>query len=1310
MPRCPVCSRRLRGGATCPGDGGIAAEERARDAGRAPRIPGFDIAEVLGAGGAGAVWGASGPTGAAAIKVAHGAGEMWRVRFAREAGALAALGPPHAPRLLGHDILADGRPWIAMERIRGASLAAELTALVAPPDRRYLLAVADAVLAAVEAIHRRGVVHRDLKPEDVFTRAVAGHRVATLADFGLATGAAVPAAIASGWAVGTLGYMAPEVLAGGAGDERADIYALGAILYELCALRPPFAGDAAALERAHLALRPPPPGLFAPIPRDLDALILACLAKEPDRRPPDAATLRRDLRASLDRAATPSTPPPAVSVAPFAADDTAPPHPPPPGDSAPALPASRDAAADPAIGPARSATAGDAAVRDRGLSAATAPAMGGATADRGFPAVRAPAIGSAPADRGIAAATAPPPGAPEAMDRGGAPAPLVDVGAPPRGAAIVASDGGELVALVWIEAGAGPARLAADLARTPGLLARQHGRTCLAVFAAARSDQPARAALSAAQRLLAAWGGRAAVHVDRVELRRRDGRPPAFHGESVDRPEAWLPSGPWNGLLLTRDLIDAIGDLAVVPAGPTGFFAAAGALTAPPPPLVGRAGVVAALEASARRSFTAHEPGLALLVGGPGIGKTRLLGEMAAAASRLGAACIAIDAADHSRRDALEGEALRERARPQPLMVLVDGAHLADDALLDSLEYATLGGAGLPIWILVAADGGALDQIRPRFGERAATSERLELEPLSDDSMRELAASLLLPADYLPAAVLDRLATLAGGNPGLLSELVRALKREGAIRPRPDRRSYELAIGAIERLPATAAGRWEASRALDALPLELAASARVAAAFGPVIDEDELDFVEDALERDGQGSFFAARVALAGLATRSLVVERGGGSWAFASPLVQDAIYLAMPAGERARIHGHALAYWRGREGGRALAAVARHANLAGARDEALAAATALAESAAAAHRAVEAERWYSVALMVVGDQAARMRALVGRGRARWRLDRGREALSDLAAARALARETGRPAELASILLDEAMVLDWYGDVELSAACVEEARPMVDGADDPGLSARLLVAGGRSLWRQERVNEGLELLSAGAAGATDVETRLIALLLSGVARCFVGLLDQADANFAEAENLARAHNDRLHLCAVHVNRIILSIAREDSACGARELRQAVQLARELGHPHVERNATHNLAELLHLECRDGEALPLAIRSFELQQRYVSQPGPEDALLLCRIAMAVGDRESAARHIAWVAAHAPASDAPPTYAVFARALELTHGGGAAAEWDAVVAAAGAAAMRPVEHLEILCLRASCEQGRGQNDAARATFAA
>ncbi len=1364
---------------------------------------------MVGVGGAGAVWAARGGGREAAVKVATASSDLWRARFASEANALAALGVPHAPRLFARDVLPDGRAWIAMERIAGASLTGALADMAAPPSLESARSLADAVLTAVDAAHGRALVHRDLKPENLFIRPAG---TATLIDFGLATvGPAAPIEPA-GWAMGTLGYMAPEVLAGGPGDARADVYALGAILYELFTLRPPFAGEAAELQRAHLTVRPPPPGLFATIPRALDELILACLAKDPERRPPDAVAVRGALAACTLGAAS------AQHGGDLATGATAEAH---SGADARSGGASATTRIDTRSGGAPASTRID--TRSGGASASTPGdprTTGGASAStpgdprttggdwastRGDPRTTG---GEWASTRGDPASTRgdtrtdgdpastrgdtrtdgnpastrgdtrtdgdpastrddPPPrrgdtrtdGAPAstredtpsrrgdthtdgdpastredtpsrrgdthtdgdpASTRDAAASTRVDTHtgddststrgapAPTRGAPASTRDAApepELVALAWLACDAGPARLAAEIARTPGVVVRQHGRTCLALFAAARSEQPARAALSAATRVLASLGGRAALHVDRADLRRRDGRPAAY-GEPIDSPEAWLPAEPWTGLLLTSALVNAIGDLAVVPAETPGFFAMAGALAAAPPPLVGRADVVAALAASARAGFAASRPGLSLLLGAPGSGKSRLLAEIAAAAGELGAAHILIDAAQAAER--LDGEALRERARKGPLAVLVDDAHLADDAFLDALEYATLGGADVPLWVLAAADGPALDQIRPRFGERAARTERLELEPVGDAAMRELAASLLFPADYLPAAVLDRLALLAGGNPGLLSELVRALKREGAVRPRPDRRSHELAVEAIERLPATAAGRWEASRALDALPAELAASARVAAAFGPVIDEGELDAVEDALERDGEGSFFDAGVALRALASRSMVVDRGGGSWAFASPLVQDAIYQAIPAAERGRIHEHALRYWRGRSGARALAAVARHAGRAGAHAEAVVAALSLAESATAASRYVEAERWYSVALLHVSDTATRVRALVGRGRVRYRLDRGPEALSDLAAGRALSVQLGDPVGVASILLDEAMVLDWCGDIEGAAACAERARPAVVAAGNPALSARLLVATGRSLWRDERPAEALQLLTEGAATARDVETRLIAQLLSGSALAWLGRLDEAEATFAEAEHLARTHDDRLHLCAVHSNRIIYWIAREDSERLADDLRRAVQLARELGHPHLERAATHNLAEILHLEGRDADALPLAIRSFELQQRFEARLGPEDALLLCRIAVGLRDADAAARHLAWVEAHAPSAGSPLAYRLFHRALVLLQQGGSPEAWDSVVA--DASGVLPVEFLEVLYLRALAELSRGHKGEARGTLAA
>ena len=1187
----------------CPKDGEQAGPARLRHSGSRPVVDDFELGESLGVGGAGSVWAARDRAGRdAAIKVAHSSDDVWRVRFAGEASALVALGPPHAPQLFGHDVLSDGRSWIAMERMSGSSLADEMADIVSVPPLERGLRLADAILAAVAAMHGRGIAHGDITPENIFFRATRvrspDHRIAALIDFGLASGrGGAPPAGWPGWTTGTLGYMAPEVLSGRPGGPRADVYALGAILYELFTLRPPFAGDESELERAHLAVRPRPPGMDADIPDALDELILACLAKSPDRRPPDAAAVRRTL----------------AGVA-------------------------RSRAVDEAVRTASAASASRAA------------------------------------------------------------------------AALMSSDPDELVALLWYECDAGLARIAAEITRAGGVLARQRGRTCLALFAAGRSDKPARAGLATASRLLATWGGRATLHVDRVMLRRRDDRPSAPYGAPVDRPEEWLPAEPWSGLVLTRAMADAVSDLAVVPAEPRGFFAPAGARAAPPPPLVGRTRLVSALSVSARASFTGSRPGLALLLGSPGIGKSRVLSELAAIAHELGADHIFIDGSRPDETDAHGGDVLRARARSGPLVVLVDDAHLADDAFLDSLEYATLGGASAPLWVLVAADARTLDQIRPRYGERAARTERYELEPLGDDVMRELAASLLFPADYLPAAVLDRLAALAGGNPGLLTELVRALKREGAVRPRPDRRSHELAIEAIERLPAAAAGRWEASRALDGLPDELAASARVAAAFGPTIDEDELDAVTDALEREGHGRFFEARVAMRVLAARSLVVDRWGGAWAFASPLVQDAIYRAIPAEERRRIHGHALDYWSGREGARAMAAVARHAGLAGSHDKAAAAALALGDAASAAHREVEAERWYSAALLHLGDQATRVHALVGRGRARWRLDRGPDALSDLAAARVLAEQLGEPVRLASILLDEAMVLDWFIDFTGSADRVARARPLVEASGDAALRARLLVATGRTLWRQERWSEAIDLFAESSTQPLDGETRLIALLLSACALCCVGKLDEAEAAFTEAGHLADAREDRLHRCVLHVNRFFLWAARDDSERAADDLRRAVRLARELGQPGLERGATHNLAELLHLSQHDAEALPLAIRSFELQQRYVPHAGPADALLLGRIAVAMGDRETAARHLAWVEAHAAIDDPSPTFPVFHRALTLVQHGGTAEAWDEVVGDAAAAGIHPLEHLEILYLRAACEIDAGRVEAARGAFAA
>nr|MBA3540281.1 serine/threonine protein kinase [Deltaproteobacteria bacterium] len=190
------------------------------------------------------------------LKIAHASHELARLQIAREATALAAIGAPAVPRLFEHGVLADGRAWLAMEKLTGTSLAELCARGRMPVDEVVALGVR--FLDALAGVHAAGYVHRDIKPDNVIRRPDGS---VVIFDLGLArkypddpddpTRANVQ--------VGSLEYIAPEQLVDAASvDPRADLYAFGCILFELCAGRPPFLGDAAALERAHAALRPPP--------------------------------------------------------------------------------------------------------------------------------------------------------------------------------------------------------------------------------------------------------------------------------------------------------------------------------------------------------------------------------------------------------------------------------------------------------------------------------------------------------------------------------------------------------------------------------------------------------------------------------------------------------------------------------------------------------------------------------------------------------------------------------------------------------------------------------------------------------------------------------------------------------------------------------------------------------------------------------------------------------------------------------------------------------------------------------------------
>ncbi|MCC6646191.1 MAG: protein kinase [Polyangiaceae bacterium] len=249
----------------------------------------FEVGAQAGAGGMGAVFRARDrATGEQiALKVLTPRARADAERFLREATTLAALSHPSIVRYVAHGLDEDGRPYLAMEWLDGEDLSMRLgRGPLSPGEARALGAqVADALALA----HERGVVHRDVKPSNVFL--VGGDvRSVRVLDFGVARLAGAAAMTGTGVLVGTPAYMAPEQARGGREiDARADLFALGAVLYECLTGAPAFHGDNLMAILARVLLEPSrPPSEIAGVSPELDRLVLSLLEKDPGARPPDA--------------------------------------------------------------------------------------------------------------------------------------------------------------------------------------------------------------------------------------------------------------------------------------------------------------------------------------------------------------------------------------------------------------------------------------------------------------------------------------------------------------------------------------------------------------------------------------------------------------------------------------------------------------------------------------------------------------------------------------------------------------------------------------------------------------------------------------------------------------------------------------------------------------------------------------------------------------------------------------------------------------------------------------------------------------
>ncbi len=274
-----------------------------------PVIDRFVIERKLGEGGMGAVYRARDPIGdrAVAIKVLTGAADP--ERFAREARILGALRHPAIVRYVAHGRSRAGEPYLAMEWLDGEDLAARLRR--EGVTIREAVVLADRLADALGEVHAHGIVHRDLKPANVFLPDGQVER-ATLIDFGVARREAPSLAqlTGTGAVVGTPSYMAPEQVRGAALDGRADLFALGCVLYECLVGRPAFVAEQVLAVLARVLFLEPPRvrDARAEAPPALDALIAHLLAKDPAERPPNAAAVRAALRAIAPTDAPPPAP------------------------------------------------------------------------------------------------------------------------------------------------------------------------------------------------------------------------------------------------------------------------------------------------------------------------------------------------------------------------------------------------------------------------------------------------------------------------------------------------------------------------------------------------------------------------------------------------------------------------------------------------------------------------------------------------------------------------------------------------------------------------------------------------------------------------------------------------------------------------------------------------------------------------------------------------------------------------------------------------------------------------------------------
>lgn len=1304
VERCPECGRRVV--RACPLHGtldGPCSDSEVFSSVVAPGwIPGYRVQSLLAFGGFGVVFAAS-PEGGGrqvAVKLAREDRPQACSRLLRERRALVDIGPPHVPDVLASGETTSKVPYLVMEHLGDATLAARLVD-AEPMPVWEAVGVTIAILRALAAVHARGYVHCDLKPENVFVRAGG----ATLIDFGHAAGPLAPghasrAALPGSGASeprggGTAEYMAPEQCEGqGDIDARADVYAMGVMLHEMIAGRPPFWGPRARVREMHTSHRPPRLSAAAPsrvIPPMLETIVACCLAKDRRERFGSACDLMRALEATLAAGDAPPVPPTQAKEGPrasserltggvvyFAADE------------------------DPIAVQARL----------RALGGQLVHGAGGR-----YAAVFGQNVAENPAHRALLAAE-------ELVRNGLCARARVDV------AQVVVQtrrDGTRRYlsptlarAALYPAPGDAPVSItpaaAAVLPPEPDAPASRGGRSSRASWPEGRSSVPGSerdggAAVEEPHPLL----GRDEILASLLASARetaRDGIPtvvtvtgePGVGKSHLFRElaEGLAPVAPGATLIALRVQEPALGDVDrtladILEQGMASRAASRGEGAEPAaielPPVL----AMALRRSSAAPPVPSGEPVIRSLGAAPG--------------------------ALRSAITVAAGEALRAMAADGPLFVLLDDAHFAGDVALAALEFATLSEADAPIWVCAICRP-ALLQDRPAWGERAGRRERRAIGPLDRTSAEALCRRLLLPVETVPGRVVELLVERAQATPLLLVELVRGLHREGIVRPSPRGSAWYVATDELDRLPDLPLVEWLAHREIEGLEPALRGHARLVALLGDQVTEAEIEGVVRLLDENGAAVDLPldAKVGTRRLLSAGVIVKDAEGRCGYRQALVRQALANGAPERFARGVHVAAVRYYRSADtigDERRLSRLATHASAAGLAEEAARAFFVLAERARAWHAYLEAEGLYSRVLeqpgLAASDRAAAHR---GRGLMRERLSRYHDALADLVAARATAEEEGDVPGVVDLLLDEALVLDWMDEFAASEARVREAEARLPPGGPLILRARLLLGLGRSAMRFSRNDEAARLLeravdAAEVLGHDGYETLVISLLLLSYLWPALGREGAARVGLEWLVDLCESHGDRLHLAGALNARALLHACAGEKERMVDDMRQSLAIARELGQGSLELAGEFNLGELLLLMDDAAAAAPHVARALALDLRI---SGPEGggvvALLEARLRLYTDDMESAAAIVGLIRARQaeartrgePDPLPAPSADVLCEAIELAVGGGTPAQWDELESRSERFSFGQ-ERIEVIEARAAAAEHLGQREEAR-----